>query len=364
MSKQPEKNRSVRARETENMTAFSLGELARRTGAELAGTEGIEITGVATLEDAGPGDISFLANDRYRHQLAGTKASAVIVSPEHAEKCQTDALITKNPHLCLARVSSLLNPPARPAPGCHPSAVIAPSAKVDSSAHVGPLSVVGADSVIGPGAEIGPGCVVQENVEIGKDSILVARVTVCARTIIGERCVLHPGAVVGSEGFGLANDDGVWVKVPQLGRVRLGNDVEIGSNTTVDRGSLRDTIIDDGVKLDNLIQIGHNVEVGAHTAMAALSGISGSTTIGKHCLIGGNSGTAGHLEIGDGAYFTGKSMITRSFPEAGSYSSGLPAMPTGAWRRMIGRIRHIDELFQRVRKIEKSLDKKSEDPST
>lgn len=346
------------------MAAFPLAELARRTGAELAGAEGVEISGVATLEDAGPGDISFLSNDRYRHQLAETRASAVILSRENAEKCQVDALITDNPYLCLARVSTLLHPPARSSPGCHPTAVVAASAKVDPSAHVGPLSVVGADSVIGPGVDIGPGCVVQENVQIGQDTILVARVTVCPRTIIGARCVLQPGAVVGSEGFGLANDGGAWIKVPQLGRVRLGDDVEIGANTTVDRGSLRDTVIDDGVKLDNLIQIGHNVEVGAHTAMAALTGISGSTRIGKHCTIGGNSGTAGHLDIGDGVFFTGKSMITRSFPEAGSYSSGLPAMPTGAWRRMVGRIRHIDELFQRVKKIEKSLEKEPKDPST
>ena len=342
---------------------FHLAELAGKTGAELRGDGDAEITGVAALDDAGPRDISFLANDRYRGRLRATRAAAVILAAEHADDCPTSALVSDNPYLCYALVSGLLHPARQMPAGRHPTAVVAASAKVDASAHVGPMSVVGENTVIGAGSAIGPGCIIQDDVTIGEGCRLTARVTVCEGTVIGDRCLVHPGAVLGSDGFGLANDRGVWVKIPQLGRVRIGNDVEIGANTTVDRGSLRETRIDDGVKLDNLIQIAHNVEVGAHSAIAACSGISGSTTIGRHCTLGGNTGLAGHLTIGDNVHFSGKSLVTRSFREPGSYSGNLPAMPTGAWRRMIGRIRHIDELFQRVRKIEKALDKKTDDPS-
>ena len=337
------------------MTVFRLAELAERTGAELHGDGSAEVSGVSTLDDAGATDITFLANERYRNRLGGTRAAAVILSPEHVADCPVNALVSNNPYLCYAHASALLHPDPPVRAGVHPSAVVAATARVDATAQVGPLSVVGEHAQIGPGVLVGPGCVIQDDVRIGSDTRLVARVTLCSGTIVGDRCVIHPGAVLGSDGFGLANDRGVWVKVPQLGGVVVGNDVEIGANTTVDRGSLRDTRIDDGAKLDNLIQIAHNVEVGAHSAIAACSGISGSTTIGRHCTLGGNTGLAGHLTIGDGVHFSGKSLVTRSFTEPGSYSGNLPAMPTGAWRRMIGRIRNIDQLFQRVRKIETAL---------
>lgn len=343
------------------VAGYALQELAALAGGEVHGDGRVAIRGVATLEDAHAGDISFFANDKYRRQLADTDASAVILKPEHLETCPTNALVTSNPYLSYARIASLLNPVPDAAPSRHPTAVIAASAKVDAGAEIGALAVVGEGVSIGPGCVIGPGCIIGNNVSIGAGTRLVARVTLCADTVIGERCVIHPGAVVGSDGFGLANDRGSWVKVPQLGRVVVGDDVDIGANTTIDRGSLRDTIVEDGVKLDNLIQVAHNVRIGAHTAIAGCTGIAGSTTIGRHCIIGGLAGIAGHLEISDGVTITGMSLVTRSMTESGSYSGNLPAVSTGVWRRMIARMRHIDELFQRVRKIESALGRKASD---
>ena len=335
-------------------TAYRLADLAASTGARLVGDGAVTIRRVTTLEAAGAGDITFLANERYRQQLASTGASAVVLGPDHLVDCPTNALVADNPYLCYARVSALLHPPPQPVPGCHPSAVVAASARIDPTAEIGPAAVIGEDTEIGAAVVVGAGSVVQRGVRIGARTRLVARVTLCEGVILGERCLIHPGAVIGSDGFGLANDAGTWVKVPQLGGVTLGNDVEVGANTTIDRGSLRDTVIEDGAKLDNLIQIAHNVSVGAHTAIAACSGIAGSTTIGRHCTLAGNTGIAGHLEIGDGVHFSGMSLVTRSHPNPGSYSGNLPAMPTRAWRRVIGRIRHLDELFQRVKQLEKA----------
>jgi UDP-3-O-[3-hydroxymyristoyl] glucosamine N-acyltransferase len=331
---------------------FCLAELATGTGARLVGDGTTPIRRVTTLEEAGEGDITFLANERYRPQLASTKASAVILGAGDLDACPTNALVSANPYLCYARVSALLHPQPSPVPGVHASAVVAPTARIDATAEVGPLCVIGEHVEIGAGVVVGPASVVQSHVHIGAHTRLVASVALCEGVRIGERCLVHPGVVIGSDGFGLANDGGVWVKVPQLGGVVIGNDVEIGANTTIDRGSLRNTVIDDGAKLDNLIQVAHNVSIGAHTAIAACSGIAGSTTIGRHCTLAGNTGIAGHLEIGDDVHFSGMSLVTRSHAKAGSYSGNLPAMPTRVWRRVIGRIRHIDELFQRVKRLE------------
>ena len=212
--------------------------------------------------------------------------------------------------------------------------------------------MVEAEVWIGPRVFVGPGCILGEGVRIDADSRLVARVTLCGRTQVGKRALLHPGAVVGRSGFGFAKDGERWVRIPQVGRAVLGDDVEIGANTTVDRGAIEDTVIGDGVKLDNQIQIGHNVRIGEHTAMAANTGISGSTRIGRNCTISGAVGMAGHLEIGDDVHFTGMSMVTRSFPEPGSYSSGIPAMPSGEWRRNVARFRRLDELAHRLKQLE------------
>ena len=335
-----------------------LADIAGQIGARVHGDGDVRIRGVATLEDAGEGDLGFLANDKYSRQLAQTRASAVIVAQRHAENCPVSALVLDNPYLGYARAAALLYPEPEAVAGVHPTAVVDASAKVDPSAQIGPLCTVGAHSVIGPGAVLGPGCTLGDRVRVGEGTRLIARVTLWNDTQVGARCLLQPGAVLGGDGFGMANDQGNWVRVPQLGRVVVGDDVDIGANTTIDRGSLRDTVIENGAKLDNLIMIAHNVQIGAHTAIAACSGIAGSTTVGRHCTLGGATGLAGHLEIGDGVHFSGMSLVTRSFKEAGSYSGNLPAVPTSAWRRMVGRLRHLDELFQRVKRLEKELQAK------
>jgi len=251
----------------------------------------------------------------------------------------------------------LLHPEPAVVGGRHPSAVVADSARVDPSAWIGATAVVEEDAEIGPRVFVGPGSIVGAGCRIGADSRLVARVTLCTRTRVGKRVLLQPGAVIGREGFGFAKDGECWVRIPQLGGVRLGDDVEIGANTTVDRGALEDTLIADGVKLDNLIQIGHNCSIGEHTAMAACSGISGSTEIGRNCTLGGAVGMAGHLRIGDNVHFTGMAMVTRSFTEPGVYSSGIPAMPSVEWRRNVARFRHLDELARRLKGLEEKQDR-------
>jgi UDP-3-O-[3-hydroxymyristoyl] glucosamine N-acyltransferase len=341
---------------------FRLADLATQVAGELRGDPDREIRGVATLEDAGPGDIAFLANRRYRSQLATTGASAVILQAADSAACPVDCLVTANPYLAYARIADLLFPNPACAGGVHPSAVVAPGARIDATAWVGPLCVIEEGADIGPGAYIGPGSLVGAGSRIGAGTRLVARVVVWNASVVGARCILHPGAVIGSDGFGNANDAGRWVKVPQLGRVVIGDDVEIGANTTVDRGSLRDTVIADGVRLDNLIQVGHNVTIGAHTAAAAFVGISGSTAIGSRCTLGGAAGFAGHLTIADDVHVTGMAMVTHSLHQPGVYSSGIPAIPNREWRRNVARFQHLDELTRRVKALEAAIGTAAADP--
>ena len=332
-----------------------LGDLADAVGVELSGDPAIEITGVGTLEKAREGEISFLSNPKYRRYLQVTRASAVILGPREAEHCHVAVLISNNPYLTYARVASRLFPQAEHPAGIHPSAVVCASAEIDASAWIGPCAVVGERVRIGAGVFIGPGSVVDDDCVIGDSSRLVARVTLCRGTQIGARCLLHPGAVIGSDGFGLANDAGRWEKVPQLGRVVLGNDVEIGANTTIDRGALEDTVLADGVKLDNLIQIAHNVIIGEHSAIAGACGIAGSTKIGKYCTMGGMTGLAGHLTIGDNVHFSGATPVTRSFTDPGYYSGNLPAMNNSDWRKAVARIRQLDDMAKRLKALEKRI---------
>jgi UDP-3-O-[3-hydroxymyristoyl] glucosamine N-acyltransferase len=280
----------------------------------------------------------------------------VILKPEHCADAPCTCLVTENPLLAFATAVTLLHPRSRPPAGRHPSAVIADDARIDPSASIGPLCVIESGVVIGAEVEIGPGCIVQQGVVIGAGSRLVASVTVCAGCLLGERVLLHPGAVIGREGFGFAKDGERWVRIPQIGRVRLGNDVEIGTNTAIDRGAIADTVIADGVKIDNLIQVGHNVHIGENTAMAACSGISGSTRIGRNCTIAGAVGMAGHLTIGDDVHFTGMAMVTRSFEAPGLYSSGIPAMANADWRRNVARFRHLDDLAKRLHRLEEQVE--------
>jgi UDP-3-O-[3-hydroxymyristoyl] glucosamine N-acyltransferase len=331
------------------VTCYTLAELAGRFALELRGDGTREIRGVATLAQAGPDALAFLANPRYRRDLALTAAGAVVLHPDEAAQCPGDALLSRNPYADYARIATLFEAPVAATAGIHPSAVVDPTAQVDPTASVGPLVVIGARSRIAAGAIIGPGSVIGEECRVGAGSRLVARVTLVLRVRLGARVLIHPGAVLGADGFGLAQDRGRWVKVPQLGGVVVGDDCEIGANTTIDRGALDDTVLEDDVRLDNQIQIGHNVVIGAHTAMAGCTAVAGSTRIGRHCLIAGGVGIAGHLQIGDRVTLTAMSLVTRSLEGPGEYSSGLPIQDSRSWRRNAARFRQLDELARQLK---------------
>ena len=333
------------------MSTASLGELAVRFGCTLQGDPDVRVAHVATLERADPQSLAFLANPRYRRYLAETKAGAVVLDAQFAAESPVPALIAKNPYATYARIATLLHPAPPVIPGRHPTAVIDPSAVVDPSASIGPLAAIGARTRIGARCSIGPGCVLLDDVTIGADTLLVANVTLCSSVIIGERCVLHAAVAIGADGFGFAPDADGFVKVPQIGGVRIGNDVEIGASTTIDRGTIEDTVIEDGVKLDNQIQIGHNVRVGAHTVIAGCSGISGSTTIGARCMVGGMVGIAGHLTICDDVVVTGRSFVNSSIRKPGYYSGGITVDETTRFRKNAARFHRLDELAREVRRL-------------
>jgi UDP-3-O-[3-hydroxymyristoyl] glucosamine N-acyltransferase len=330
----------------------TLGELAVRFGLELAGDPDAVVNSVATLASAVPGTISFLANPRYRRQLATTAATAVVLDAGSAAACPVAALVGDNPYAAFARIAQLLHPRSLPAAGVHPSAAVDPAARVAADAAIGAHAVVEEGAEIGPRAVVGAGSVVMRRARIGADTLLAARVTIYPGVEIGERCVLQAGAVIGADGFGFAPDRDGFVKVPQIGSVRIGNDVEIGANTTVDRGTIEDTVVEDGVKLDNQVQVGHNVRIGAHTVVAGCVGISGSTTIGRRCMLGGAVGLAGHLELGDDVVVTGYSLVSRSLRGPGVYSSGIPAVPAAEWRRTVARLRRLPTLERRLALLE------------
>jgi UDP-3-O-[3-hydroxymyristoyl] glucosamine N-acyltransferase len=322
--------------------ATTLGELAVRYGLELTGDPGQAIDGVAALATATPGKLSFCTGPKYRKQLAATHATAVVLPRELAGDCPVAALISERPYASFARIAAGLHPTAPVMAGVAPGAQVAGSAKVAASAWIGPHAVVGADAVIGDRCSIGPHCVIEDGVRLGDDCRLQARVTVCHDVSIGARCVFKPGSVVGSDGFGFAPDVDGYVRVPHIGSVRIGNDVDVGANTTIDRGTIEDTVIEDGVKLDNQVQVGHNCRIGAHTVIAGCVGISGSSNIGRRCMIGGAVGIAGHLEIGDGVVVTGYSLVTHSLPGPGIYSSGMPAIEAAKWRRAVARLHRLE----------------------
>lgn len=337
--------------------AISLGELATQFGCELIGDPSVQVSRVASLSGADGSSVSFLSSPAYRPQLQETRAAAVILRATDAGLCPVNALVTANPYLLYARIAGVLHPqPVAPA-SVHASATVAASASVSSTAHVGPQAVIGERCVIGDGAYIGPGCVIADDCRIGDATRLVANVTLGADVYIGLRCIVHPGAVIGSDGFGNAMSETGWVKVPQLGGVRIGDDVEIGSNTTIDRGAIDHTVIGNGVRLDNLVQIAHNVRIGEHTAMAAMTGISGSTVIGKRCMFAGQTGIVGHVTICDDVVVTGKTMITKNIDKPGTYAGGFPAEESGTWKRLVARFRRLDALDARVSALEARKDR-------
>ncbi len=332
---------------------LSLGDLAERIGAELRGDPQRTIERLSSLERAGPGEVSFLANARYVQYLSGTRASAVILPPRFSDACPVDALLLENPYLGYAKAAALLNPQPDPPQGLHPTAWVSEDAQVHESAWVGPQAVVEAGAVVAAGVYVGPGCAVGSDVSVGEDCSLVANVTLCHGVRLGRRVIVHPGAVIGADGFGLAEEQGRWVKIPQLGAVEIGDDVEIGANTTVDRGALEDTVIERGVKIDNLVQVGHNCRIGEHTAVAGATGIAGSVSIGKRCRIGGGVGINGHIELADDVHITGRSVVAQSIAEPGVYSSGVPLQETRAWRRNYLTFRRLEELARRLKELEK-----------
>jgi len=335
------------------INAHTLAQLAERFDLGLRGDGGIVIEGVATLASAGVGQLAFLANPRYRNELARTTASAVVLRAEDAGNAPVACLVAANPQAAFARIAALFDPRKLPAPGIHASAVIDPSAQVDPRASIGPFVSIGARSTIAAGAIVGAGCVIGDDCVIGTDCELVARVTLVCRVRLGNRVMIHPGAVLGADGFGLAMEAGRWMKVPQLGGVAIGDDCEIGANTTIDRGALDDTVLEEDVRLDNQIQIGHNVRIGAHTAMAGCAGVAGSTKIGRNCLIAGAVGINGHIEICDNVVIHAASTVLNSIDQPGEYSSGTALQDHHTWRRNVARFKHLDELARKLNTLAK-----------
>ena len=336
--------------------ALTLGTLADEIGGTLQnGDPATEVASVATLQHAVAGDISFLANRGYRKFLGSTRATAVILAPEHLPDCPVAAIVADNPYVAYARAAAMLFPPPADRKGAHPSAVIADDCSIDASAWIGPHCIIESGATIEAGVQLAGGNFIGAGSTIGSGSRLAANAVICHGVALGSRVNIAAGAVVGSDGFGLASENGEWVPVPQLGSVRVGNDVDIGANTTIDRGALEDTVLEDGVRLDNQIQVAHNVHIGAHTAIAGCVGISGSARIGRHCMIGGGAGIVGHLEITDNVVITGMTMVTRSITEPGVYSSGVPAQDNDSWNRNYARFRQLDKLARKVQKLERLL---------
>ncbi|MGA9341523.1 MAG: UDP-3-O-(3-hydroxymyristoyl)glucosamine N-acyltransferase [Rhodanobacteraceae bacterium] len=334
-------------------TPIALGDIALRCGLELRGNATLMIRGVAALANAERDQIGFVAKPRYRGQLASTRAGAVILNETDAAAFSGATLIAPDPYVAFARVAELFAPRERPVPGIHPSAIIADDALIAASASVGPFCVVESGARIEDDADIGAHCMVGADCTVGRNSRLIARVILVSSVHLGERVLVHPGVVIGADGFGLALTADGWIKVPQQGGVRIGDDCEIGANTTIDRGTIGDTVLENDVRLDNQIQIAHNVFIGAHTAMAGCSAVAGSATIGRNCLVGGGAGILGHLSIADNVSVTAMSLVTHSIREAGEYSSGTPIQNTSAWRRNAARFKRLDELARRVGAIEK-----------
>lgn len=335
--------------------AATLQALAELTGARLQGDGDCRVDHVAPLHHAGPGAITFLANSKYRRYLAETAASAVVLRPADAGGVTLPALLSDNPYLAFARIARHLNPPPPLRPGVHESAVVAADARVAADTEIGPQVTIGAGAIIGPRCLVGPGCAIGAGVVLGEGCRLETGVTVYHGCRLGARVRAHAGVVIGADGFGFARSEAGWEAVPQLGGVVIGDDVDIGANTTIDRGALEDTVIGDGVKIDNLVQIAHNVTIGEHSVIAACTGISGSTRIGRRCTIGGGVGMAGHLQIADDSVFTGMTMVTHDVREPGLYSSGVTVSPARQWRRNAVRFHQLDDMARRLRALEQQL---------
>lgn len=339
---------------------YSVSELGARFSLRYQGEGNRLISGVGTLTEAAPHQLSFLANKKYAKQLAQTRAGVVILSEDMTSDVKATVLIAKDPYVAYAKIAALFSDHVAIMPGIHSTAIIAPSAKISDQAQVGPYCVIEENVIIEAGARIDSHCVVGKDCKVGAHTHLLPRVTLVKRVTLGKRVLIHSGAVIGADGFGNAMDQGQWIKVPQLGGVRIGDDCEIGANTSIDCGSLDDTVLEDNVRLDNQIQIGHNVVIGAHTAIAGSTGIAGSAKIGRYCMIGGHVGIGGHIDIADGVIILAKSGVAQSITEKGQYSSSIPVQKAKTWFRNLMRLRELDQLAKRVNTLEKLVGKKDE----
>ena len=341
--------------------SIRLGDLVERFGGELIGDPNTQVVGIAPLTDAGVSHISFLSNSKFRAQAGQSNAAALILSPNDdalvAQTYRGARIVTKNPYAYFARAAQHFESLTAfvPAPGIHPTAWVDPAAQVDATAHIGPQVTIEAGAVVKAGAVIGAGCFIGREAVVGEGTQFFANVTFHARCVIGARGILHSGAVIGTDGFGFANEGGVYIKIPQVGRVVIGDDVDIGANTTVDRGALADTIIEDGVKLDNQIQIGHNCHLGAHTAMAGCVGVAGSAKIGKYCTFGGAAMVLGHLTIVDHVHVSSASMVSRSILEPGQYTGFYPLAKNSEWEKSAAIVRNLGAMREKIRALEKSI---------
>lgn len=336
--------------------SFRLEDIVGRFGGELVGGGETRVDQVATLESAGPSDISFLSSGKYRHHLQDSRAGAVILGKADRDATSRPRIVCDSPYVYFAKVSNLLNPAPEFEPGVHPSAVVHEGAQIHPSASIGPFCSIGKDARIGEHAVIGASCSIGENAVLGSRVRLYAGVSVYPGCIVGNNCIIHSGAVIGADGFGIAMDEGKWLKIPQIGRVVIGNDVEIGANTTIDRGALDDTIIGEGVKIDNQVQVAHNVVIGAHTAIAGCTGIAGSTKIGQYCKIGGSGMILGHLSIADHVDISAGTMITKSIEAPGAYTAIYPFAPHREWLRNTAHLRHLHELAEKLRRLEEEIE--------
>ena len=334
---------------------YTLSEIVSRLGGELLGDAETRINQVAALETALPGNISFYTVTRFRKQLEATHAGAVILNQENRDATNKPRIVSSNPSAYFARVTALLNPPEPVAAGIHPTAVVERDAVIAASASVGPFVHIGRGARIGERVIVGAGCAIGDKVEIGDDARLYPRVVIYHQCLLGARAIVHSGAVIGADGFGLAHEEGRWLKIPQIGRVVIGDDVEIGANTTIDRGALEDTVIEEGVKLDNQIQVAHNVRIGAHSAMAGCVGIAGSARIGRNCTVGGAGMILGHLNIADNVAVSSGTLITKSITKPGAYTSAMPFSTHEQWLKNAAHLRHLDSMADKIHQLEQKI---------
>ncbi len=335
------------------VTTYTISELAKRIDADVHGDANCEIKNVAPLASAGVGDLTFLLGGSYRQFLPDTKASAVVLTSEELPNCQVNAIVTKNPELGFAKLLALFEKKAGVQKGFHPTAILGQACEIDDSVSIGANVVIGDHVSIGANTVISAGCNVGDGVCIGADTYLYPNVTLYHHIELKDRITVHSGTVIGSDGFGLTNDRGQWVKIPQVGTVIIHDDVEIGANTAIDRGALEDTVIEEGVKIDNLVQVAHNVRIGAHTVVAGCSAIAGSARIGKHCMLGGGVRVNGHITICDQVIMTGMSMVTHSIDKPGVYSSGTGIQANLEWRKSVVRFQQLDKITKRLQRLER-----------